>query len=120
LLIVGLFVDIRGSRPIAVRHRARRVSNHRNIEAIQPNVTVFAGIDMKDQANVANALRRLRCQLRVGGQQARTHDIAVAIFEVTSRQLPTDRHLHLPTCVRRVGISLGRGGAVHKWCGNGN
>ena len=88
LPVVRALVDIGGERPIAVRHGARRMRGHGDVEAVQRHLAVAALIDVEDQRHVAGALARPRGQRRAGRDEAGADHVAVAVLEIVAGQSP--------------------------------
>ena len=84
LLVVGALVDVGSQRPVALSHEARRVADHGNVEPVQRHVAVAALIDVEDERNVAHALARPRRERRAGRDEARAHDVAIAVLEIVA------------------------------------
>ena len=97
LLFIGALIDIGCKRPVAVSHGARRMANDCNIEPVQRYFAVVALVDVEDERNITYALARPRRQRRAGRNEARAHDIAVAVLKIIARQVPflLRRHIFL-------------------------
>src|SRR5262249_25335751 len=85
LFLGGALVEDEADRPVALDHRARRVRENGEAQAVEPGVAVLPAIHAEHEPDVAEAFRRLRREPRGG---AWAHGIAAAGLEVFAADLP--------------------------------
>src|SRR5215510_3268358 len=116
LLLGAALVEDEADRPVALDHRARRVREDGEAQAVEPGVAVLPAIHAENEPDVAEAFRRLRREPRRG---TRADGIAATRFAVFAADLPLhvrhhvlqDQTLHLYIAgmpARRIAARPGR------------
>jgi len=93
LLLGSALVQDESDYPVTLNHRARRMEQDGEAQAVEPGGSVLTSVDAEDEPRVAVTLGRPR---REPGRRAWTHGITAAGFAVFAADLPLNvRHVTL-------------------------
>jgi hypothetical protein len=83
--LIGPLVDNPGEDPIAVGHDFAGADHQRELQPVEPDISVVSGIDPKHQPRRAVVVRHRRLRVRV---DARAQVIAVAALHILAAHRP--------------------------------